>query len=78
MTSKKTYKCKFAGCKNAPLKDRLFCAEHSADYGVPHVAAYRGHPATISLEPRFGKSVKTKRTTTISKGKHSIKPGKSL
>jgi hypothetical protein len=50
MSSERKSKCKFTGCSNPPVKDRLFCAEHSSQYGVGQVAAHRKHPATIQTK----------------------------
>lgn len=40
MSSKTKSKCRFAGCPNRAVKDRMFCAEHLSDYGVSPVAAH--------------------------------------
>lgn len=47
MTTTKTAKCKFTGCRNSAVRGRLFCAERLADYGVAKVAASR-RAATVT------------------------------
>jgi len=59
MSYERKSKCKFTGCSNPPVKDRLFCAEHASNYGVGQVAAHRKHPVTVERRkatmPRKGK-----------------------
>ena len=56
MSSKTKSKCRFAGCPNRPLKDRMFCEEHLADYEVPDVAAHHRKKAD-----GFGRKKKKKK-----------------
>jgi hypothetical protein len=64
MPRKSTITCKFAGCSNSPLKNRMFCAEHVATYGVTHVASHHKFPATKET------NAQSKKASTIRRKKH--------
>jgi hypothetical protein len=62
MSSKLKSRCAFKGCSNMPMKDRMFCAEHTSQYGVGQIVFYKKDSNGFG---RTGTIIHSERATTF-------------